>query len=574
MRHDDRLRDLLHRDVADVEPDPGGWERIEWKLARAQRVHRLQRGGLAAFSMAAVLLAVVIATGMLGDDDTEVKTLNPTTTAAPTTEPPPVAAVSQGIWPFTDDQEADAYTGSEYRDPVATAEAFLREYAGFTRLQMGAYQGGDSRSGEVTATTRTGGPVTTVLVRRVGTTDRWTVIGAVTDNIRLDEPGALDTVTSPVHIAGESTAFEGTVNIEVRQDGQLAGDTPLAETFLTGGSMGEMGPLVGDVEFTSPTQPGGAVLALTSSAEDGHVEELAAQRVLFGEQAGTPVTTRPELTPADPTIVAVTGEADIVVLGLDGEIRRTLVPHGTGADGLALSPDGRTVFFSRFATECASEIAQVSVEGGPVVPIGPGRAPAVSFDGTRLAYAADADCDGQDELVVRELDTGEEQRWPDLDPGAGDEGLPVALTRLSWSPDGRTVAYAVQLEDGVGMQLHDVTKATTVTGNARRLQPPGAAGTVYRDPVYIATGEKPVISAIELQGYGVEACQGDVVSVDPATRTVTGRNHVGLLESHDWSTDEQLLWISVAECGGAPSLYRLIEGEPQLVADGIVAAVW
>ena len=205
---------------------------------------------------------------------------NPTTTTteAPTTSTSrPLSYV--GIYPFSNAVQADA-ASSAWEDPVFTARRFLTEYVGFTRLIMGSFRQGDSRSGEVTATTRENGFVTTIFVRQIGTGNNWTVIGAATDNIQLTSPQPLQTIDSPVHIEGRSIAFEGTVLIEVRQDGQYFDDGELGFTFITGHGT-EMGPLVGDVHFGPNSVDSGAVLAYTDSAEDGHIQEVTAVKVRF-----------------------------------------------------------------------------------------------------------------------------------------------------------------------------------------------------------------------------------------------------------------------------------------------------
>jgi hypothetical protein len=222
-----------------------------------------------------------------GDDGTDVETGGAPQTVV--TNPAPVPTVVEeptgpGIWPFTSGAEADASDSDQYDDPVATARAFLVDYLGFTRLQMGKFARGDSRSGEVPATTRAHGPVTTVFVRQLGESERWTVIGAATPNIVLERPAALDEVTSPAAIGGRSTAFEGNVVVEVRQDGNRR----LGLVPLIGGSMGELGPLTGDVPFESPTAPGGAVVATTSSAEDGAMEEASVVRIRFPDSRTAP----------------------------------------------------------------------------------------------------------------------------------------------------------------------------------------------------------------------------------------------------------------------------------------------
>ena len=197
-------------------------------------------------------------------------TAEPTETTAPTSDDQP----EQAIWPF-------AVNPSRYEDPVDAAASFAAEYLGFPSPDPGEFQQGDARSGEVPIQPKPGtGPVTTVLVRQLGDDDSWWVIGASTPNISASAPEALATVTSPIDLAGESTAFEATVSWQVRQDESVE---PLAEGTVMGGSNGTMGPFTGTAELDrAPTEGAGAVLFLTYSAEDGSVQEASVIRVRFG----------------------------------------------------------------------------------------------------------------------------------------------------------------------------------------------------------------------------------------------------------------------------------------------------
>lgn len=79
-------------------------------------------------------------------------------------------------------------------------------------------------------------------------------------------------------MSGQSTAFEATVNFEIRQDGTLA---PLKEGFFMGGSNGQMGPFSTTVEFGTATAQGGAIVLKTMSAENGNIWEASVIRVKF-----------------------------------------------------------------------------------------------------------------------------------------------------------------------------------------------------------------------------------------------------------------------------------------------------
>jgi hypothetical protein len=189
------------------------------------------------------------------------------TTEAPSTEQPETA-----VWPF-------ASSDDRFDDPVAAATSFATDYLGFVDPVVGEFQQGDTRSGEVSIKAKEQGPVTTIFVRQVTSDDTWWVLGAATDSLRLESPEALASITSPVTLSGQSTAFEATINIEIRQDGSLE---PLAEDIAMGGANGEMGPFSKELAFDAPSAARGAVILKTYSAEDGSIMEAGVLRVAFG----------------------------------------------------------------------------------------------------------------------------------------------------------------------------------------------------------------------------------------------------------------------------------------------------
>lgn len=195
-------------------------------------------------------------------------------TAAPelsvdsSTAPRRQAQAFPGIYPFTTQAELDAYASGPdqtYRDPVRTARDFAVRYLGFTTPELvdEGFQAGDPGGGEVPIGVRVGGrffAATTVIVRQLGpqgASGPWTVIAASSPRIEVDTPDPLQRISSPVSVTGRAEAFEGTVNIEVREDGMLAGQS-LGTGFVT--ASGTPGPFSGQVTFRSPSKPGGAVL--------------------------------------------------------------------------------------------------------------------------------------------------------------------------------------------------------------------------------------------------------------------------------------------------------------------------
>lgn len=227
-----------------------------------------------------ILLAcsLVLLGAACGDDESADTTTSSSTTASTTsttasttTTTTVVVAPGSAVWPPADGSVT-------YSDPVQAATGFATELAGFTDPVVGEFQQGDNRSGEVEVRPRSDGPVTTVLVRQLGSEDSWSVIGAATDNIRPTLPAAGATVTSPAQLGGTSTAFEATVQVAVHA--RSAGE-PLGRAFVMGGSMGDMGPFEGTIDFDAGGAVDGSILFFSESMEDGRVWEVAAVPVAF-----------------------------------------------------------------------------------------------------------------------------------------------------------------------------------------------------------------------------------------------------------------------------------------------------
>ena len=198
-------------------------------------------------------------------------TRSTTSTASTSTTPPTSAATDTAVWPFVTDS-------TRYSDPVQAAQGFAVKYLGFVNPVVGAFMQGDSRSGEVVIRPSSTGPETTVMIRKLAPDETWWVLGAATANLQLQSPKWNASIASPVTLSGQSTAFEATVNVQIRQDGTL---TPLASTMVMGGSMGQMGPFSKAVSFSKPTAKRGAIILKTLSAKDGNIAEATVLRIQF-----------------------------------------------------------------------------------------------------------------------------------------------------------------------------------------------------------------------------------------------------------------------------------------------------
>ncbi|HEX9994794.1 MAG TPA: Gmad2 immunoglobulin-like domain-containing protein [Acidimicrobiales bacterium] len=189
----------------------------------------------------------------------------------PSSAPPPTAVdLPTAIWPPT--------TGDvRFDDPAAVARSFAVYWLKMADPQVGAFRQGDARSGEVPLTPfADGGPETTVLVRQLTDDGSWWVTGAASEHIIVTAPTA-GGVTSPVDLAGEAWAFEGTVQVGVYVQDSTA---PIARTFVTGGG-DQLRPFQGTVEFDPGAARYGAIAFAEYSENDGRILHATVVPVTF-----------------------------------------------------------------------------------------------------------------------------------------------------------------------------------------------------------------------------------------------------------------------------------------------------
>lgn len=390
MNVEDRLRQAMRREVEGVEPSSDARDRIEQKMAAAERRRRGRAGGLAALAAAAAVALVVGALALFGGDDTQ----DVGTVPADTTDAPPTSSVAPHPTTTTivsppaagvPDEALFPRDGTAGRDPLELARAFAVEYLAMSGpLEIGPFQAGDARSGEVpVARQQTPRLVTRVLVRQ-GSGDGWYVTGAAADNIGVAQPTALVAVVSPLELRGAASAFEGTVTVLVHDD-TGGPQRPLGESFVTGSGGPELGPFEGTVEFATPATRWGAVVFSTHSMEDGAVQEATVVRVQFAELGETPGTSEceppaPTLAPPDDTMTTV-----VITLACGGvpdfvevprRIRRTPAVLRAALEQLLAGPTpaeeaaGLTSFFS---AETADALLGVTIRDGRAI---------VDLDGT------------------------------------------------------------------------------------------------------------------------------------------------------------------------------------------------
>lgn len=209
---------------------------------------------------------------------------------------PPATDTFAGIWPFATSAELAAYArsgASTYRDPVETAKAFASTYLGMASPVTFPFRAISPGLGDVQVGFGTGEggalianpqPTTTVRLSQLGNfgdNGPWTVTAALSPDIVVDSPkGLAPRIGPPVTVTGRARAFEGTVNVEVREDGMTAGQA-LGRGFVTGRGDGVLGPFSGSIGFRSPSKPAGAVVFFEKSMADGSTLRATVVRVSF-----------------------------------------------------------------------------------------------------------------------------------------------------------------------------------------------------------------------------------------------------------------------------------------------------
>ncbi len=309
---------------------------------------------------------------------------------------------------------------------------------------------------------------------------------------------------------------------------------------------------------------------------------------------------------ARPGIVAVTSSGALVVLNSStGTTTRTLVPSGVVGEEIAVSPGGSTVYFTA-GSGCSNEIESVPVSGGSPTSIASGVLPAISPDGTKLAFAqepwflptscaANAPLAPSDYvLAVRTLSSGSQATYP-MAASSPDIGLPIPILYLSWAPDNASLAVTMSgIQDNEGWNLNILSTASAqyyLTGAGDTTVPvtgsPDSSRSYYEEAAYLPDGNLFV---------NRNCCQGD----DPENTAPADSNlmqeistsgslvhqvAIGVQnnEHTSLSVDPAGNWLLYLSTAPATSLSSVPSGtlyvsqggaKPTALTTGMIAAAW
>jgi len=169
-------------------------------------------------------------------------------------------------------------------------------------------------------------------------------------------------------------------------------------------------------------------------------------------------------------MVAVTTAGALVTLNpATGVVAKTLVPTGVMGDEISVSASGHVYFAVK--NGCTSKIEEIPASGGTAAVLALGSLPAVSPDGTKLAYASQPiltqQCASQASslissynLKIRTVSNGTTATLPMISGQGG--GLPAPISHLSWANDNDHLAVSVaalQDNEGWGVYLADTRVA-------------------------------------------------------------------------------------------------------------------
>jgi hypothetical protein len=339
-------------------------------------------------------------------------------------------------------------------------------------------------------------------------------------------------------------------------------------------------------------------LALGIAASGVLVSACMSSSTPASTQAGTPAATAgsagavtPTPTPAtvSPPIVAVTKGGALVRLNpATGATEQTLVPAGVLGDDISVSASG-TLYFA-VKSGCTAKIESMPADGGTPTVIVDGSVPAVSPDGTTLAYASQPDrqrgCMAVSSdpvslyhLEIRTLAGGATSTLPAV-PAGQDSGLPSPISHLSWSADNVHLAVsiaAVQDNEGWLVNLLDTTQAryylsgtgvapVPVTGS------PTPRQSYLREGVYLPDGDLFVSRACcgGAPTRNTSRLMWEVTAAGVLTRQVAigfaTLDHISLDVSAD---GKWLLYLAGNDLYVSPG-----GAKPHVLTTGLIAAAW
>ena len=266
-----------------------------------------------------------------------------------------------------------------------------------------------------------------------------------------------------------------------------------------------------------------------------------------------------------PTVVGLQGDA---VVQVDPGSGAVVVEHVVEGDGELVDLElvrvrGSAVVTRR--TDAGAELLEVRLDSGVARVIGDGERPAVTADGSRLAFVRQAEDPDREHVVAATWEGTELRVWPIAESGSEH----VAVHGIAWAGTGEELAVTLDVSGVPEVVVLPVDRTGTLRGAGESV-PATSVGAVLRSATFREPGRLTL----------AEGCCGDDHDrwrvVDMTVHTWGAAELVGDLAAAvrhlDWSVDGHHLLLTLDTT--PPRVVRWQPGERVDVVEGLVSAEW
>ncbi|HVS68679.1 MAG TPA: Gmad2 immunoglobulin-like domain-containing protein, partial [Mycobacteriales bacterium] len=356
-----QLRDALRATADTVQPGGDGLMRIQQRVGARTGRQRWLRPVLVLGSVIVVAAVAVggVAIARHNNNNAQVRVGDQTGTSTPA---PAEGFPAQGIFPFTNAKdEADWQQGFVsgghspwISDPEGVATSWVPYYLKAKNVDQVIDKQVTATTADVTLgrNASEGGLQPVVVVHLVKFDKAWIVTGASDPHnlLTISTPTAGSTVSSPLTVTGPGFGVDEVAKVELRD----ATTPTLISSASTDGFGNGTQQWSATLSYANPPSTAGVVVAMTLSAADGGVAQIAAEKVGFDQ--------------------ATTGTTSGGFYGVQGGVIERFAADGTPQGPVTGSESHGTVaevhevagslYYTAGTTKCPSSLYSMAADGG------------------------------------------------------------------------------------------------------------------------------------------------------------------------------------------------------------------